>query len=42
MKPLQTAEVMEAIRRFNNTNHSFSTLFGRKAVSPTGYRLLAL
>nr|CAH0099617.1 unnamed protein product [Daphnia galeata] len=42
MKPLQTAEVMEAIRRFNNTNNSFSTLFGRKAVSPTSYRLLAL
>ncbi|XP_046460667.1 transcription initiation protein SPT3 homolog [Daphnia pulex] len=42
MKPLQTAEVSEAIRRFNNTHNSIFSPFRRNGVPPPGHRLLAL
>ncbi|KZS17907.1 putative Transcription initiation protein SPT3 [Daphnia magna] len=42
MRPLQVAEVTEAIRRFNNTHNSMFAPFRRIGVPPPGYRLLAL
>lgn len=42
MRPLQVAEVTEAIRRFNNTHNSMFAPFRRIGVPPPGNRLLAL
>ena len=42
IKPLQTSEVTEAIRRFNNIHNSIFVPFRRNGVPPPGHRLLAL